>query len=202
MRRVAAPMIEEIVADRLRRLNAWPAYAVDWAVARHGLRRIVVGDDQLQIILEPEALTTIGGVRQVARRLQDGDALTQSNEGATITVPLIFKRNRGETIAVDPHGVATLKRTTINKPLYGALVRAEGWKRRLMAGDVANVQALAKEDGATATFITRLIRVAFLAPDLKRAVIEGRQPLALTLQTIMTRDLPTSWLAQRTMFRA
>lgn len=48
----------------------------------------------------------------------------------------------------------------------------------------------------------RLIRLAFLAPDLQRAIIEGRQPPGLTLASLMTAEMPLTWSGQREMFGA
>lgn len=48
----------------------------------------------------------------------------------------------------------------------------------------------------------RLIRLAFLAPDLQRAILAGAQPEHLTLARFLESDLPLSWAAQRRMFAA
>lgn len=48
----------------------------------------------------------------------------------------------------------------------------------------------------------RLIRLAFLAPDLQAAILEGRQAPGLTLAAVMADDLPLSWAGQRQLFGA
>lgn len=48
----------------------------------------------------------------------------------------------------------------------------------------------------------RLIRLAFLAPDLQRAILAGDQPERLTLARFLESDLPLSWVGQRWMFAA
>lgn len=48
----------------------------------------------------------------------------------------------------------------------------------------------------------RLIRLAFLAPDLQLAILAGEQPERLTLARFLDSDLPLSWAAQRRMFAA
>ena len=45
----------------------------------------------------------------------------------------------------------------------------------------------------------KLIRTAFLAPDLVEAVLEGRAPTRLTLAAL-TDDLPLDWNEQRRRF--
>ena len=42
-----------------------------------------------------------------------------------------------------------------------------------------------------------LIKLAFLAPDLQAAILEGRQPPTLTLQALIAADLPLAWPDQR-----
>ena len=50
----------------------------------------------------------------------------------------------------------------------------------------------------SASYVTRLLRLRYLAPDIVAAIVEGRQPAALTATTLMhdTR-LPLAWAAQR-----
>lgn len=46
-------------------------------------------------------------------------------------------------------------------------------------------------------YLRNLSRLAFLAPDIQKVIIEGRQPVGLTLQSLRERDIPVSWTAQR-----
>lgn len=46
----------------------------------------------------------------------------------------------------------------------------------------------------------RLLRLAFLAPDLQRAILEGTQPTDLTLDHLIGTPLPSDWSAQRQLF--
>ena len=49
-------------------------------------------------------------------------------------------------------------------------------------------------------YVGRLIRLAFLAPDIVESIVEGRQPTTLTAEAL-TRHiaLPLSWRSQRTV---
>jgi site-specific DNA recombinase len=47
--------------------------------------------------------------------------------------------------------------------------------------------------------VGRLIRLAFLAPDIVESIVEGRQPITLTAEALTRRiELPLSWCSQRT----
>ena len=46
--------------------------------------------------------------------------------------------------------------------------------------------------------VSRRLPLAFLAPDIVTAILEGRQPIELTAaRMIRIRDLPLSWAEQR-----
>jgi site-specific DNA recombinase len=49
--------------------------------------------------------------------------------------------------------------------------------------------------------VSWLIRLAFLAPEIVKAIIQGNHPPDLTAQTLITRrvDLPLQWQAQKTV---
>ena len=48
------------------------------------------------------------------------------------------------------------------------------------------------------SYVTRLLRLAYLAPDIVTAIIDGRQPPGLTANTLMKNTrLPFRWEAQR-----
>jgi site-specific DNA recombinase len=43
----------------------------------------------------------------------------------------------------------------------------------------------------------RLVRLAFLAPDIQRAILDGRQPPGLTLAALLENPLPINWNDQK-----
>ena len=46
----------------------------------------------------------------------------------------------------------------------------------------------------------QMLPIGFLAPDLSEAIIEGRQPPALTLAKLLSAPIPIGWREQRTLF--
>jgi hypothetical protein len=46
----------------------------------------------------------------------------------------------------------------------------------------------------------RLLLLAFLAPDIQQAILEGRQPPSLTLERLSRKQIPTAWDEQRREF--
>jgi hypothetical protein len=65
-----------------------------------------------------------------------------------------------------------------------------------MTGDpIANVQAIAKREGCSARKVNMTISLAFLAPELVKAAIEGRLPRGMGVARLC--DMPAEWSRQR-----
>jgi site-specific DNA recombinase len=60
------------------------------------------------------------------------------------------------------------------------------------------LREIAAEEGISGSYVSRLVRLAFLAPDIVTAILSGRHPPQLTANRLMddTR-LPLDWRAQR-----
>jgi hypothetical protein len=48
-------------------------------------------------------------------------------------------------------------------------------------------------------YLRKLSSISFLAPDIQRAILEGRQPTGLTLGNLLAGPLPLAWQKQREM---
>jgi site-specific DNA recombinase len=71
-------------------------------------------------------------------------------------------------------------------------------RARLLQEPSLPLNEIAAEEGIGSSYVTRLLRLAFLAPDIVTAILNGRQPPHLTANRLMddTR-LPLDWPAQR-----
>ena len=59
--------------------------------------------------------------------------------------------------------------------------------------------ALAKREGVSPSYFTRLVRLSYLAPDITQAILDGRQR-DLTADKLLARSrLPLTWHEQRTV---
>jgi hypothetical protein len=76
-----------------------------------------------------------------------------------------------------------------------ALARAFRWRRMLDEGVCATIEELAKREGVNRGYMSRVLRLTLLAPDLVEAILEGRQPLALTVGNLME-GFPAEWRQQ------
>ena len=82
--------------------------------------------------------------------------------------------------------------------LIKAIVRAHEWFEMLKNRAVESITDLAKVEGVRRTYPSRIIPLAFLAPDITEAILEGQQPIDLTLDRLQAAmPLPLTWDDQR-----
>jgi site-specific DNA recombinase len=119
-----------------------------------------------------------------------------SNNAVELIEAVAFKRRGIETRPVLP-GLAQQDRSSRCDPaLVKAIARGRTWFEELATGRVRSLQELARRDGITRRYIRRLVGLAFLSPQLVDAILQGRQPVALTATRLTELDLPLDWTEQ------
>ena len=86
----------------------------------------------------------------------------------------------------------------VDPVLVRLLVRAHAIRVRLLKDPSLTLREIAVEEGVGGSYVSRLIRLAFLAPDIVTAILNGSHPPQLTANRLMddTR-LPLDWRVQR-----
>lgn len=91
-----------------------------------------------------------------------------------------------------------LKQSQVDNALLARLREAQAWMSRLVDGTYTTLKEIAGETGTDLGNVSRNLRLAFLAPDIKEAIIEGTQPPSLTLESLKKAGpLPACWKEQR-----
>jgi hypothetical protein len=80
--------------------------------------------------------------------------------------------------------------------LLKAVARAFRWRRMLEAGRFGTIDELAAAEKINSSYVSRLLRLTLLAPDIVEAILDGRQPDELALARLMEL-FPTEWTTQR-----
>jgi len=117
-----------------------------------------------------------------------------------IRVPVCLKTRGGATLLVTPQGTHQNQVLRVDPKLVRALARAWRWRRALEQGNAHSIMELANQAGHTERYITRLLRLAYLAPDIIDAILEGSQPFDLTLGKLRATEIPLDWHHQRQVF--
>lgn len=119
-------------------------------------------------------------------------------EVISVEIPMTFVRRGGRKVIVLPDGTQgnPAPRATIDNAMIKAIARAFRWQMLLENGTYGCLDEIAKAERICPSFITRIIRLALLAPDIVESILEGKQPAFLTLKDLM-RPLPVGWVEQR-----
>jgi site-specific DNA recombinase len=85
-----------------------------------------------------------------------------------------------------------------DRALIRLVVRAHRFHGMLVKHKDGKFGDLAKSEKLHRSYFSQLLRLAYLAPDITAAILEGRQPAGLTTTTLIERaNLPISWREQR-----
>jgi len=81
--------------------------------------------------------------------------------------------------------------------LIASIAQGRCWLNELIADPAANAERIAAREGCSVRKVNMTISLAFLAPDLVKAGIEGRLPHGMGVARLV--DLPAEWLRQHQM---
>lgn len=115
----------------------------------------------------------------------------------TLHVPFRIVKRGGRKEMQLPEG-ATQPRRTDNTQVK-ALARAFRWKRMLESGEFASISELAEREGIAPSYMTRVLRLTLLSPDIVEAILDGRQGPEVTLARLLE-PFPGEWAEQRDKF--
>jgi len=148
------------------------------------VRRAVIAEDSLCITLNAHALWRRLGI--------DGAGLP---EEVMLDLAMVVRRRGVETRLIVENAFVLAKP---DQKLVELVVRAHRWFGMLRDGEARSVHDLARCAGADPGDVSRILPLAFLAPDIVEAVLDGRQPIELTAARLKRmRDLPLDWAKQR-----
>jgi site-specific DNA recombinase len=174
----------------------WPTLAP--ATVRGFVRaisnRVILCPRRVDIVLSPDRLRTV---------LRNGPATGDPHElnqpcraEVTLTVDAHLTRCGGEIKLIVPAGATGTIPPRPNPTLVKALARAHSWAASLLSGQASSIRTIAQAERLTERYVARITALAFLAPDITQAILEGSHPPDLTLAKLCQR-LPLAWREQR-----
>ncbi|MEF2546389.1 hypothetical protein VQ045_04365 [Aurantimonas sp. E1-2-R+4] len=119
-------------------------------------------------------------------------------ETITLHVPFRVVKRGGRKEMQLPDGAARSRSS--DNTLVKTLARAFRWKRMLESGDFATIAELAEREGIAASYVTRVLRLTLLAPDIVEVILDGQQAPEVTLAILM-KPLSEHWQNQNDAIR-
>jgi len=112
-----------------------------------------------------------------------------------------FKKRGGRKEIIVPEGNRAVDggNSKTQKPLVLALARAFQWQELLETGKYASIASLAKRLKVDRAYVSRILNLTLLAPDIVEAIMNGEEPSGLSLAKL-TKPFPVEWQEQRREF--
>jgi hypothetical protein len=123
------------------------------------------------------------------------------DDGRTVTVrvPISIRKRGGRRLVLAPNGAditASPVHRHIDNAMVKAIARAFRWRDMMESGGHATIREIAAAEKINESYVGRVLRLTLLAPDIVEAILEGRQPVGLQLDGLMTR-FSVAWWEQR-----
>ena len=115
-------------------------------------------------------------------------------ETVTLYVPFRIVKRGGRKEMQLPEGAAHSRRT--DNTLVKALARAFRWKKMLESGEFTTIAELAEREGIAPSYMTRVLRLTLLAPEIVEAILDGEQGPKVTLARVLE-PFPAEWTSQQ-----
>jgi hypothetical protein len=124
--------------------------------------------------------------------------LSSRNDAIRVVIPLAIRRRNGRPRILPPEDVAARQARALDPHILKALGRAWAWRRKLESGEAATVGDISRAEKVTDRFVSRTMRLAYLAPEvLERLVIRREPPAISILELIEATYLPWAGQASR-----
>src|SRR4051812_31176572 len=124
-------------------------------------------------------------------------SFSKDRQTATVSVPVTFLQRGGRKQILSPPGASLWSPTPrVDSALVKAVVRAHRWRQMLEGGEYASSAELAKAEKVNDSYLSRILRLTLLAPDIVERLLTGRQPSTLQLDDLL-KPLPAAWERQR-----
>ena len=120
-----------------------------------------------------------------------------TDQTVTVTVPFAIRKRGGRKLVITPNGMAAAPtpRSRLDSALLKALARGFRWRKLLETGHFATIQEIAKAENINPSYISRVLRLTLLVPEIVEAILAGTQPAGLTRAEVM-KPFPMEWQRQ------
>lgn len=166
------------------------AGAGDWRESLSGvLKKVTLGAGHIRLHISSSGLMRWLGA--------SSNSPSVNNKDWNCEIPYEL-RNRGQQLRIVPSALIQSSGSEPDPTLIKLLRRAHVWRQQLETGRPQSITDLAATNGVNPSYFTRVLRLAYLAPDIIEAIVAGRQPPQMTANRLVRmHDVPIDWPGQR-----
>jgi hypothetical protein len=164
--------------------------------AQHPSSSSAHADDRGVTIAEQVVRIDVHNNRLIVRfKSPDTEEGSHSIVGQLLSIPWQKPPSRKSRQILIPLGVPRneVRPTRIERRarLVNAIARGRRWLDDIVSGSVTNIEQIATRQKCSVRQVNMTISLAFLAPDLVKAAVEGRLPRGIGVERL--RDAPAEW---------
>jgi DNA invertase Pin-like site-specific DNA recombinase len=193
------------------------------------IKEIIVSRTNLKIVFNNSGFIRLiqeaGGINIISEDMSDSISDSSesnspnNNDGnnsdsvnnAVINIPIDLRHKTGRSFITTPDGGAIVIENTnskrivrsnyVDNAVIKALLQAEEWKEELSNNSYMNINTIAKRENKQNSYICRILNLAFLAPDIKKAILTDKAPLGLSLKDLYGVSDEMEWEEQRKILK-
>ncbi len=144
------------------------------------------------------------GMASLVKELQAGNpnvclSPDSGNHSVALKIPLIVKHKRGRKVILAPDSEQPNAESPVQETMFLALARAHVWTGLIESGKIATVTQLTDKLNLDIAYVTRILHLVNLAPELQEAIIAGNEPDGLSLNRLR-REIPVEWNEQKRLW--
>lgn len=124
-----------------------------------------------------------------------------TDQTTTVVVPFTIRKRGGRKLILTPDGTpaSPLTRSRPDSALLKALARGFRWQKMLREGDYQTLEEIADAENINPSYVSRLLRMTLLSPEVVEAILAGHQPPGLTMASAM-KPFELVWARQKSLF--
>ena len=105
-----------------------------------------------------------------------------ANDTIRVHIPLTVRKRGGRPRILPPKETETSEPPAGQDPrVLRAIGRAWAWRKRMERGEVSTIADLAAEEGLSDRYVSRLLRLAWLAPEVLERLVVHREPSTISI---------------------
>ena len=102
-----------------------------------------------------------------------------------VVIPLTVRKKNGRPKILPPADHTPTKARVQDPHVLRAIARAWNWRRRIERGEASTIADIAAAEKVTDRFVSRMMRLAYLAPEVLEKLLIHRIPPALSLSDLI-----------------
>ena len=127
-----------------------------------------------------------------------GFVIEPESNTVVVRIPVKFYRRNGRQMVLakdDASGTNHQAAPAPDNALASNLAKAWMWQEQLESGEYATLNELGRAKGVDRTYISRILRLTSVAPDIVESILSGKEPAGMSVRSLNKR-FPDLWCQQ------